>query len=148
MKFSGTVSSAKMSGFPTFRKLLTPDYGYSDSLRNVGNIFHFDTTFREHFVAFEEYYLLGYNAVQSVESRPTFRRNLSSPSSGSKNKPIKKPVWKQVASRPQLRTTQNYIPEDRTLRNQCCENLKCFIPLIHRESFKSFLILFFKMRNK
>jgi hypothetical protein len=34
----------------------------------------------------EEYYLLGYNAVYSVESRPTFRRNISLPSSGSNNK--------------------------------------------------------------
>jgi hypothetical protein len=31
----------------------------------------------------EEYYLLGYNAVQSVESQPTFRRNISPPFSGS-----------------------------------------------------------------
>jgi hypothetical protein len=31
--------------------------------------------------------LLGYNAVQSVESQPTFRMNISPPTSGSKNKP-------------------------------------------------------------
>jgi hypothetical protein len=29
------------------------------------------------------YCLLGYNAVQSVESQPTFRSNISPPSSGS-----------------------------------------------------------------
>jgi hypothetical protein len=39
------------------------------------------------YVCFEEVYLLGYNTVQSVESKPTFRRNMSPPSSGSKNKP-------------------------------------------------------------
>jgi hypothetical protein len=39
------------------------------------------------------------------------------------------------------RTTQRYIPEDRTLRNQCCENLKSYklsevsvsVPLLYRE---------------
>jgi hypothetical protein len=41
----------------------------------------------------EHLYLLGYNAVQSVESQLTFRRNLSLTSSGSKGKPSKKPTW-------------------------------------------------------
>jgi hypothetical protein len=35
-------------------------------------------------------YLLGYNAVYSVEEEPTFRKNISPPSSGSKNKPSEK----------------------------------------------------------
>jgi hypothetical protein len=38
----------------------------------------------------EEYHLLGYNAMWSVESQPTFRRNISPPSSGSRNKLSKK----------------------------------------------------------
>jgi hypothetical protein len=38
----------------------------------------------------EEFYLLGFNAVQSVVSQPTFRRNISPPSSESKNMPSKK----------------------------------------------------------
>jgi hypothetical protein len=33
------------------------------------------------------YHLLGYNPVQSVECQPTFRRNISPPSSGSNNRP-------------------------------------------------------------
>jgi hypothetical protein len=37
----------------------------------------------------EEFYHLGNNAVKSVESQPAFRRNMSPPSSGSKNKPSK-----------------------------------------------------------
>jgi hypothetical protein len=41
---------------------------------------------------YEEFYLLGYNAVQSVVSQPTFRRNISPQSSGSKKKPSKKPA--------------------------------------------------------
>jgi hypothetical protein len=41
---------------------------------------------------FEEFCLLGYNAVYSVESQPTFQRNISPPFSRSKNKPSKKPA--------------------------------------------------------
>jgi hypothetical protein len=40
----------------------------------------------------EEFYLLGYNELQSLKSELTFRRDLSPPYSGSKNKPIKKPL--------------------------------------------------------
>jgi hypothetical protein len=36
--------------------------------------------------------LLGYKAGYSLESQPTFRRNISPPSSGSKNKSSKKPA--------------------------------------------------------
>jgi hypothetical protein len=41
----------------------------------------------------EEVYLLGYTAVKSVESQPTFRRSLSPAFSGQKNKPCEKPAW-------------------------------------------------------
>jgi hypothetical protein len=36
-----------------------------------------------HSGGYESYYLLGYNAVSSVESKPKFRRNISPPPSGS-----------------------------------------------------------------
>jgi hypothetical protein len=81
----------------------------------------------------QEYYLLGYNAVKSVESRPTFRRKIYPPSSESKNKSSKIPAQKQVASRATtlkmeaiclsetsvdfLRITRRYIPEDNTPHN-------------------------------
>jgi hypothetical protein len=70
-------------------------------------------------VSREEYYLLGYNAAQSVESHPTFRRNISPPSSGSKNTPGKKPAWKQVARTARLARLVLFDPEggDMFLRN-------------------------------
>jgi hypothetical protein len=43
-----------------------------------------------HSGGFEEFYLLGYNAVYSVERQPTIRRNISPSSSGLKNKPREK----------------------------------------------------------
>lgn len=45
----------------------------------------------------EDYCLQRYNTVYSVESQPTFLKNIAPPSSGS-NKPITIPLWKQVAS--------------------------------------------------
>jgi hypothetical protein len=63
-----------------------------------------------HSGVYEEYYLLGYNAVQSVESQPTFRRNISPPSSGSTNRPSMKLSWKNVASIALLWRWRRYVP--------------------------------------
>jgi hypothetical protein len=52
-----------------------------------------------HSSGYEEFYLLGYNAVQSVENQLMIRRNTSLPSSGSKTRPSKKPELRlQLAS--------------------------------------------------
>jgi hypothetical protein len=40
-----------------------------------------------HSGGYEEFYILGYNVVYSDERQPTSRKNISLPSSGSKNMP-------------------------------------------------------------
>jgi hypothetical protein len=55
---------------------------------------------------------------------PTFRRNVSPPSSGSKNSSAN-----QRAS-----TTRRHIPEEDTLQNHRCENLKSYKKIIVAKS--------------
>jgi hypothetical protein len=92
--------------------------------------------------------LLGFNAVKSVESHPTFRRNMSPPSSRSKNKLssarcLLHSGFFQVLFRRKdesdmflqnvvdfQRTSWHNIPEDITLRNHRCHGLKS-----HNSSF-------------
>jgi hypothetical protein len=51
-----------------------------------------------HSSGYVQFYLLTYNILKFVEIQPTFRRNMSPPSPGSKNKLSKKSAWKQKAS--------------------------------------------------
>jgi hypothetical protein len=101
---------------------------------------------------FWEFYLLGYKTVQSEESQPTFRKNMSLLSSNSKSKPSKTPAWGSACCLlhavillcllldPEdgnemflrnigwlCRTAWCYIQVDRTLHIHRCNSLKCYI---------------------
>jgi hypothetical protein len=74
---------------------------------------------------YEEYYLVGYNAVYSIESQPTFRRNISPPSLTLKNQ-----ICSSVTSVDFQRTTLRYIPQDSTpkVAYSFIIHLKTFLP--------------------
>jgi hypothetical protein len=69
-----------------------------------------------------EFYLLGYNAVYSVEIKLIFQRNMSPLASGSTLKMEAK--CSSETSVDFQRNILRYIPDDRTLHNHRCENLK------------------------
>jgi hypothetical protein len=75
-------------------------------------------------VVYEEFYLLGYNAMQSVKSRVLlaicFALVSSLPYSSILN-------LKALCSAEFQRTTQHYIPEDRTFCKHHCENRRSYI---------------------
>jgi hypothetical protein len=89
----------------------------------------------------EGFYLLGYKAVQSVESQPTCRRNMPPQSSGLKVLlsalclflawiALQPWRWRRhIPPKYRLsfqRTTGHHITEDRILHNHQCENLKSY----------------------
>jgi hypothetical protein len=93
------------------------------------------------------FWLLKYNAVQSVESQSIFRRVVSPPSSVLKSKWNKKSACFKLVScfdySPTLKMEAScsyetsvdfqwiawrYMPEDRTLRNNLCQSFKSYIP--------------------
>jgi hypothetical protein len=82
---------------------------------------------------YEEFCLLRYNTAYSIESQPTFRNNMSSPTSGLENKQqgtdtkhVKEATCSTETSAEFQRTTRRYIPRDRALHNHRCENLKSY----------------------
>jgi hypothetical protein len=74
---------------------------------------------------YEELYLLGYNPLQFGESQPRLSRNMSPLSSGSKRYTKQETSMNQAQNCAEQgsvnfhRTTQLYIPEDRTLVPKC-----------------------------
>jgi hypothetical protein len=90
---------------------------YKISKMNIG---HEYSIWSSHSSGYKGFYLLGYNAMYSTETQPTFRRNMSPQSSGSKNKPRKTSEWKQAASRGGILVGVSLDPEhggDMFLRN-------------------------------
>jgi hypothetical protein len=81
----------------------------------------------------EENYLLRYNAVYSVESKPTFRRNVSPLAFTlvycSAYPTMKEAICSSETSVHFERTTRRYIPEDSTLHNHRREDLKSYIKM-------------------
>jgi hypothetical protein len=66
----------------------------------------------------EVFCLLGYNDALSRESKQTFRRNISPPSSRSKSKPRKRPAWRSALLRPWQIKVQWQIQKNRSRRNE------------------------------
>jgi hypothetical protein len=75
-----------------------------------------------------------YNAVLVAESQLMFRRNMLHASSGSKNKPRKKPAWKEArratllthSSKTFVNFQQTTYARSRTLHNHYSKNLKSY----------------------
>jgi hypothetical protein len=87
--------------------------------RNIGHLSNYDVTTRKNVSSlsplcepqmqqnlrfsqrwFWEGQFLEYSTVKFVKSQLTYRRNTSPPSSGSRNKPSKKSVWRSFATYP------------------------------------------------
>jgi hypothetical protein len=89
------------------------------------------------------YCLLGYTAVRSAESQPTFQWNISPPSLGSKNKPSKIPTWKHVAT-----FRMRYVPPKRRLtfnglNDAISQNIVLFLSTLHTspQTVRPFLLV-------
>jgi hypothetical protein len=79
----------------------------------------------------EEFYLLGYNAVWSIEGQLTFRKKQATcfmlVSCLAYSSTLKMEVTCSSETLAGFQwTTQHYIPQDRTLHKNCCETLKSY----------------------
>jgi hypothetical protein len=66
-------------GYTPFTTVAIPACSAAVSKTKKGNQFVLRRIRGSHSGRYEELYILGYNAMQSVESRPTFRRNMPPP---------------------------------------------------------------------
>jgi hypothetical protein len=86
-----------------------------------------------------EFYLLVYNTMQSIESHWTFQRNKSPPQQSFLAACFMLVSWLAYSSTLKMKatcspktslnfqwTTWPSFPEDRTIHNHCCENLKSY----------------------
>jgi hypothetical protein len=80
MQFSSSTSTSSIIDTNTAFSILFP------------NAFGLCMIWGSHSGGYDEFYLLGYNAVLSIESRPKFRRNTLPPFSGQQNKLSKNPA--------------------------------------------------------
>jgi hypothetical protein len=90
-------TSTAIDRYPLRRRI--PTTTHTAPSPNRGCLFAGPCIRGSHSGGYEEYYLPRYNAVQFVESLPTFQNNLSLQSSGSNNKLSNKPACKKVARR-------------------------------------------------
>jgi hypothetical protein len=87
----------------------------------------------------KEFYLLVYITMQSIQSNWTFQRNKSPPQQNFLAACFMLVSWLAYSSTLKLKvtcspktsadfqwTTWPYFPDDRTLHNNCCENLKSY----------------------
>jgi hypothetical protein len=88
------VSNKKQEGVSNKNTTMGPAQTHNICTQFVSHIEHVSSPLQKQLMV-AEFCLLGYNAVYSSENQPTFRRNMSSLSSESKNKPSKKPACKR-----------------------------------------------------
>jgi hypothetical protein len=84
-----------MTGNITGVHSVQPATSVREKIKSLSKNFDKFVLFRirgSHRDGYEDFYLLGYKVVESLEIQRTFRRKMSSPSTRSKNKPNKKPA--------------------------------------------------------
>jgi hypothetical protein len=80
-----------------------------------------------HSGGYEELYLLGYKAVWPVENQPTFRRNMSPPSSESKNKQVSCSAYSSILKMEETCSSEKSDDFQRDTRRHILEDRELFI---------------------